>query len=53
MKKVERIIKKLKTEVDSLKNSETPKIIFIGGIPGSGKSLLIKKHSAILKMKNF
>src|SRR5574344_1209426 len=43
MNKVEKIIKHLKYKIDLLNSSTQPKIIFIGGIPGSGKSLLIKK----------
>lgn len=40
---MENVIDELKKDVDLLKSHDRPKIIFIGGVPGSGKSLLIKK----------
>lgn len=43
MDKVNYIIDNLKKEVDTLSSSKLPKFIFIGGIPGAGKSLLIEK----------
>lgn len=43
MDKLDLIINNLKKDVNLLKETTKPKIIFIGGIPGSGKSLLIKK----------
>lgn len=43
MNKINLIVSELKKEIDILKKSKIPKIIFIGGIPGSGKSLLIEK----------
>ena len=43
MNKVDTITNILKIEINQLRNSQKPKIIFIGGYPGAGKSLLIKK----------
>ena len=43
MNKINMITNQLQHEIDLLKESKQPKFIFIGGIPGAGKSLLIKK----------
>ena len=49
----EQIILKLKSEVDKLGNSKSPKIIFIGGLPGAGKSLLIEKTKKDFSKNDF
>lgn len=43
MNKINAITSELQSEVELLKTSSRPKIVFIGGVPGAGKSLLIKK----------
>lgn len=47
------IVLKLKRKIDELSNSDIPKIIFVGGIPGSGKSLLIQKVKDEFKNYDF
>lgn len=53
MNKVDLIILELKEYVESLKNSNRPKIIFIGGVPGAGKSLLINRALKDFLMDEF
>ena len=53
MNKVDTITNILKIEINQLRNSQKPKIIFIGGYPGAGKSLLIKKVHDELNPKSW
>lgn len=43
MDKKDRIILNLKLDIDKKKEAERPKFVFIGGLPGSGKSLTVEK----------
>lgn len=53
MDKVNYIIEELKKNVDALTNSKSPKFIFVGGIPGAGKSLLIEKAKLNFSTEDF
>ena len=49
----DKIINTLKRKIKRIKASFSPKIIFVGGIPGSGKSLLIDKVQFDFSMDEF
>ena len=49
----EKIVLELKSRIDKLNNSNVPIIVFVGGIPGSGKSLLIQKVKDEFKNYDF
>lgn len=46
-------LEKLKQEIETLNNNVPPQIVFIGGIPGAGKELLIKKAKLDFGRKDF
>ena len=50
---MENIIKSIKEDIDKCTTYEKPKIIFIGGIPGSGKTLLINKTKEMFSNEDF
>ena len=53
MNKMDQIINKLKTQCLAISSSYRPKIIFVGGIPGSGKDLLVEKSKLFFKNDSF
>ena len=53
MSKIDLITNELKKKIDLLKNNTKPIVVFIGGIPGSGKSLLIEKTTQIFQDRDF
>lgn len=50
---MENIIKSIKEDINKNASYEKPKIIFIGGIPGSGKTLLINKTKEMFSNEDF